>query len=303
MVFGQQDTYGQVKAESPLGYRLSQYMLHQPFINPAALGSYETFTAAAFYRNQWTGIEGSPNTQGLDITAPLNDVNYIGGQITRDNSGGVYDNRYKFDVNYAFRLKLTDKDFLSLGLSAGGEYVSNDYGNLSPIAPDPSIPTGIQTAFAPDMRLGAYYFRDKIYAGLAMNNLFSTDYSDQEGDYVTELNMEAVEYLIHGGISIPFSNYWDLDVSSLVKYRKGSDLQADFNALFVFDKTFGFGAAYRTSNELALMANFRFLDHFRLGYAYETIFGKLQNSNGTHEVMLIYQLASPRGSAITVPRF
>jgi len=136
-------------------------MLHQAFINPAAIGSYETFTAAAYYRNQWTGIEGTPNVQGLDFTIPLGEVNYIGAQVLKDDIANGYENRYVFNVNYAFRLQLTDEDYLSLGLSAGGDYIANDYSGLNPIGVvDPSLPSGTETYFAPNMRLGAYYFRD-----------------------------------------------------------------------------------------------------------------------------------------------
>ena len=294
---------------APLGPRLTQYMLHQPFVNPAAVGSYESFTGAMSYRNDWSGMEGTANTQGLDVTMPLSDVNYMGIGLIRDYIGAGYETEYSFNVNYAFRFKVSDDDYISLGLSGGGDYIVNDFSNLEGLnMNDPSYSQVTESTFAPNMRLGAYYFRDKIYAGLAISNLFSTTITtnpDNTKEYSTEyLDFKKVNYMVHAGISIPVSDYWDLNVSSLARYASGSDLQVDINSLFMYDNIFGIGAMYRTTNELAIMANFRLLERFRLGYAYETRLSDYDNTDmGTHEIMLIFQLPDPKGSAIVVPRF
>lgn len=307
MIFGQHELKAQTQHNiAPLKGRLTQYMLHQPFINPAAMGSYETFTAAAFYRNQWVGMNGTPNVQGLDATIPIGEVNFLGASILRDDIGGGYEKRYDFNINYAFKLRLTDNDYLSLGLSAGGDYIVNDYSELYGIANDPSLPTGTESFFAPNMRLGLYYFRNRVYVGAALSNLFSTteDKTESSGYRTNYLDWNEVDYMGHAGVRIPVGDYWDLDLSTLGRYRATAKFQADFNAQFIYDKIIGIGATYRTSNEVAFMANFRFLDHFRLGYAYGTFVNELSNSNsGTHEIMLIYQLGSPKGSAIVIPRF
>ncbi len=308
-MFTQQILFAQIDV-APLEPRLTQYMLHQPFINPASIGSYETFTAAMSYRNQWVGMDGTPNTQGLDFTMPINDVNFIGAAVARDYLGeGYAPHGYYFNINYAFKLQLTEADYLSLGLSAGGNYIITDLSGLEGIAiDDPALTGGSESVFSPNMRLGAYYFRDRVYAGFTLSNLFSTttitnpDYTkEQNTEY---FNMDKVNYMAHAGVSVPIGEYWDIDMSTLGRYAKGTKVQVDLNALFVYDNFFGIGATYRTSNEVALMANFRFLDHFRLGYAYEALLSDLDNSNsGTHEIMLIFQLASPKGTAIMVPRF
>ena len=294
---------------APLDPRLTQYMMHQPFINPASIGSYESLTAAMSYRNDWTGIEGTSNTQGIDVTMPMSDANFLGIGLIRDYIGAGYETQYSLNVNYAFKFQISDNDFLSLGLSGGGDYIVNDFSKLEGInINDPSFSQTSESTFAPNMRLGAYYFRDKIYAGFTMNNLFSTTIltnPDNTKEYTTEyLNMDKVNYMVHLGVSIPISDYWDLNVSSLGRYAKGSDVQFDFNTLFMYDNIFGIGAMYRTSNELAIMANFRFLEKFRIGYAYETRLSDYDNTDmGTHEIMLIFQLPDPKGSAIVVPRF
>lgn len=307
-IFTQQLVMAQTEV-APLSPRLTQYMLHQPFVNPAAVGSYESFTGAMSYRNDWSGMEGTANTQGIDVTMPLSDVNYMGVGLIRDYIGAGYETQYSFNINYAFRLQFTDEDYLSLGLSAGGDYIVNDFSNLEGInLNDPAYSQIAESTFAPNMRLGAYYFRDKVYAGVAISNLFSTTITTNANntkEYDTEyLDFNKVNYMIHAGVSIPISEYWDLNASSLARYATGSNLQVDINSMFMYDNIFGIGAMYRTTNELAIMANFRFLEKFRLGYAYETRLSDYDNSDmGTHEIMLIFQLPDPKGSAIVVPRF
>jgi len=34
-------------------FHLSQYMVHQPFINPGAVGAFESLNGSLFYRTQW----------------------------------------------------------------------------------------------------------------------------------------------------------------------------------------------------------------------------------------------------------
>ena len=52
-------------------YHMSQFMLHQPFINPAAQGSYSNLNGALFYKTQWTNFVGAPEIAGFNINKPL----------------------------------------------------------------------------------------------------------------------------------------------------------------------------------------------------------------------------------------
>src|SRR3989304_5496980 len=49
----------------------NQYVLNQLSINPAFAGNRGALNIAAFYRRQWVGIPGAPETATLALDAPL----------------------------------------------------------------------------------------------------------------------------------------------------------------------------------------------------------------------------------------
>ena len=51
----------------------SQYMLNGLVINPAYAGVHKVTDVTLIYRNQWTGIDGAPETQTLSLHTLLKD--------------------------------------------------------------------------------------------------------------------------------------------------------------------------------------------------------------------------------------
>ena len=51
----------------------SQYILNPLTINPAFAGNRGVLNLAAFYRKQWVGIKGSPETISLFADAPFSE--------------------------------------------------------------------------------------------------------------------------------------------------------------------------------------------------------------------------------------
>lgn len=50
---------------------LSQYALHQPFLNPASTAMIKNMNGALVYRHQWTGFEGAPKVAGVNFNVPF----------------------------------------------------------------------------------------------------------------------------------------------------------------------------------------------------------------------------------------
>ena len=66
-------------------FSLTQNMMHQPFINDAAMGSYNKINGAFIYRDQWVGLDGSPKTFALNVNSPIqfNSKSHIGFTVLR----------------------------------------------------------------------------------------------------------------------------------------------------------------------------------------------------------------------------
>ena len=56
--------------------QFSQYMFNGIYINPAYAGYKEQLNVHAFYRNQWSGVNGAPRTGSLavDAIAPMRTI-------------------------------------------------------------------------------------------------------------------------------------------------------------------------------------------------------------------------------------
>lgn len=294
-------------AHSQNQLNLGQYMIHQPFINPAANGSYQNLTFAGFYKAQWVKFNGAPVIQGFNAIIPFgNKKQSIGLTATHDAIG--INNNAEISVTYAYRAKVAVNSYLVFGLGGSLDLIQSDYNKLHTITPDdPLFQSSSPLVPLPDFKFGLYFFRNKFYAGFALPNLMNNRVTFTTGGASvgsTQFDMDYLHYHFHTGYSFKLNSKWDLNASTLFKQVSGAPLQADLNGQFMYNKKIGFGASYRTSNELIGILTLGLSPEFKFSYAYEYNMGDIGNySTGTHELMLIYQLAPPKESVIAVPRF
>ena len=94
----------------------NQYVLNPLTINPAYAGNRGVLNIAAFYRKQWAGIQGAPETMTFTADAPVLD-NKVGlGLIVINDKVGVTKETY-FISNYSYSIDLGEGS-LSFGLGA-----------------------------------------------------------------------------------------------------------------------------------------------------------------------------------------
>ncbi|RZK66477.1 MAG: type IX secretion system membrane protein PorP/SprF, partial [Pedobacter sp.] len=144
----------------------SQYMFNGIYINPAYAGYKEQLNLHSFYRNQWTGIKGSPKSMSLAVDAIANDGNVgLALQIASDKLGAQ--SSISAYANYAYRLRVGSSESSRLALGVGVGVVQNgiDGDMLDPIdMGDVRIPIGMQRNILPDARAGVFYSTDRWYA-------------------------------------------------------------------------------------------------------------------------------------------
>ena len=100
--------------------QFSQYMFNGLYINPAYAGYKEQANIHTFYRSQWTGFEGAPQTMSLAGDMVLNEGNVGLGILLSNDFTGAQSN-FSAYANYAYRIQVGDSEFsrLSFGLGAG----------------------------------------------------------------------------------------------------------------------------------------------------------------------------------------
>lgn len=286
-------------------FHMGQYMVHQPFINPASIGSYQNPNAAIFYKNQWTGFAGAPELQGLNFNMPFGNKQHFAGITVIHDKVGISD-ATEISGSYAYKIKTGLKSRLVFGLSASLNLLQSNLAELHiQDANDPLFSANTRTFALPNFRFGTYFYMKKFYVGFTVPNLLENKivYKGQlEGQ--ASFDFENLHYYLHSGYRWNLNDNTDLNTSVMLKEVSGSPLQIDFNAQVLFNKKFGIGTSYRTSKELLAMASYYLVPELLLSYGYEFNFADIgRYSNGTHEILLSYTFNPPSKPIVEIPRF
>jgi type IX secretion system PorP/SprF family membrane protein len=285
--------YGQQDAQQ------SQYLFNGIYINPAYAGYKEILNVNAFYRSQWTGIDGAPTTVSLAIDATANNGNVgLAFQVANDNIGAQND--LSAYINYAYRLRLSENEDerLALGLGVGLRQLGINGSLLKTNDPEFDQPTGNQSFIVPDGRLGIYYTGSSFFAGLSADNLIA-QYADFNNH--TYIAQPKPHYYFSMGMLIPIAEDVSLKTSMLLRDDRAGPTSLDINNYILFGEKLWVGASYRTgiklynkpnlqsnltqSNAVIATAQIFVSKTFRLGYAYDFSIGALSGYSGaSHEL-------------------
>ncbi len=82
----------------------TQYMYNMNIINPAYAGSRENLSFGLLYRNQWTNIDGGPETGTFFGHAPIGNNLGIGLSVISDQIGPVKETNAYADISYTLNL-------------------------------------------------------------------------------------------------------------------------------------------------------------------------------------------------------
>lgn len=283
--------------------QFSQYMFNGIYINPAYAGYREQLNAHAFYRSQWTGIEGAPKTMSLAVDAIANDGNVgLAFQVSNDKLGAQ--SNLSTYASYAYRLKMNSDGTsrLAFGLSAGIMQLGINGALLNPNDPEPFQPVGLQSTVVPDARAGVYYSDNHFYAGFSIDNLLSQYIDVKKHAFIPQ---PKPHLYLTAGMLLPLSADVLLKPSFLLKDDRGGPTSLDLSAFFILADRFWVGGAYRTgvklydksymqqglSNLNSAVAAVQIFpaSNLRIGYAYDFSMGAIRGySNGTHEMSIGY---------------
>jgi type IX secretion system PorP/SprF family membrane protein len=290
----------------------SQYMFNMMALNPAYAGSRDVLSMSALYRNQWTGIQGAPQTATFTADMPLNNERVgVGLQLYGDKAGVV--SEAGAFASYAFRIKVGAKSTLALGLQAGA---SSYQANLTEVKTSPD--GTIDPAFAsnvskilPNFGTGIYLSNDRSYLSLSVPRLIKNKLSEYNvGDL---RSVQARHAYLAAGFVVGLSPSVKMKPSMLVKYAEGAPLGFDGNINFWFADRIAIGASIRrnqfsswtkyTTDAVVGMVEVQLTDQFRFGYAYDRTMNNLQSvAPSSHEIMIRYELGFGKNRILT-PRY
>ncbi len=292
-------------AQQPAQYSL--FMMNKLNWNPAYAGMDNSLVVTGAYRSQWQGLEGNPVTQNIGLHLPLNIIS-SGFGINLENDELGAQQRSSATLMYNYQMGLGQRAVLSIGGSAGmmqrtlnGELLRTPDGEYSEpgiifhnddLLPSTGVSGNVMTYGA-----GAYLLTEKFEAGLSVRHLTAPTAPLSE-----ELSMKLERVYF-------FSAQGHFDLSTVLSFHPAllvrSDVvqtQTDLALLFHYNDNIIGGASLRgyDSNSLdavALIAGFKLSEKITVAYAYDlTVSAIAQVSNGSHEIMLRYDLNKPLGT-------
>jgi type IX secretion system PorP/SprF family membrane protein len=278
----------------------SQYMFNPVALNPAFTGAENALSVVGSFRAQWIGFPGAPKTEAFTIHTPIKDKHSsVGIQIFGDQIG-VNRNLGIFGL-YAYRLKLTEKSTLSLGVSGGVNLVRANYSQLNvATANDELIASDSPLGVLPEFSVGAHYYTDKYFVSLSAPMFLSHEYDGTKYRISNDFNNYNI--ILGGGFEANLYNKMVLKPSVLFKFRANNRIQADFNAILGLNEHFDIGLSYRTEEAILVLFQARINKQFSVMYSFGFPISQLRRySSGSHELSVKYNFLYKTKS--TSPRY
>jgi type IX secretion system PorP/SprF family membrane protein len=267
----------------------SQYVLNPLGINPAYAGNRGALNVAAFYRRQWVGITGAPETMTLAADAPFLDNKLgLGLVITNDKIGVTKETH--FLTNYSYKIDM-GKGNLSFGLGAGLITTNTAWSDLVVLDQgDENFLANSRVFVVPDFSFGVYYASETFFSGLSVPKLLGYKFNFDKNKYTLTFNPSQYNYLLNTGYIYELSPKIKLFPSTLIIFSPGEKLLIDINAYVGMNERLWLGASYRNNRSLGALAQFAVNNQLKLAYTYDFDFGSLgRYSNGSHEIMVRYE--------------
>ncbi len=297
------------KARAQQDPQFTQYMFNGLLLNPAYAGSKGVTSFSGSFRSQWTGFDGAPLSQTVSFDGNLNKTLAGGVVVSHDRLGAQ---RYtEVSGNMAAHIQLNRKTRVAVGIALGAAQQVLDGTKLTPAErDDQAIPYGIERAFRPTAKVGAYLYSNLFYVGASLGNLFF---------YKNDIPVAPTPHLFltAGGV-IDLNKSLKFKPSFLLKEDFSGPAAIDLNAFLLFQERIWLGGSFRTTvnllnsdtynpnsrlgNAIAGIVEIYATPRLRFGYSYDFSVGDLTNYS-SHEISVgYYFLKSVYGRMLT-PRY
>jgi type IX secretion system PorP/SprF family membrane protein len=280
-----------------MGQHLSIYNLYTQnrfLYNPAHAGDFGQ--AFLNFRNEWSGIEQSPETYTFGIHSPIGKEKKSGlGMLLARSTYGTFED-IRGSLNYSYTVAFNEFHHLSFGLSAG---IVDDGLNKDALrAPEEDLAelyTVASDYYDGILRFDAgfgmnYTWKDKLRLGISLPRLIAnTDYPLDRLDGTREFNQHFI-----GMISYKLSVADEkLDIEPSVLYRTNAygTNQFDLNLFVQWNQTLWIAATYRDNpgTDFVFAAGVN-ISNIGIGYAYQKEVSGAAHvfPNATHEIQISY---------------
>lgn len=253
-------------------------------INPAFAGSEDCIDFRAGYRLQWVGFEGSPTTafingHGKIKPKVLNGRDWfmgVGGRIVSDEAGPF--SALRMELAWSIHVKLGKYVYGSFGIFAG--VIQSRFG-LDGFN-DPVVNGSQSSILVPTITPGILIYGRNFFIGFSMQDVIQKNIPDVG----LETNI-STHYILKASENFKISRRSDLQPSLILRMVKGAPVGYDVNVMYILDKKYQLGVAYRNQNAVAALIKLTLFGSFTLGYSYDYIINNIKfGTSGSHEIII-----------------
>jgi type IX secretion system PorP/SprF family membrane protein len=273
----------------------TQYNFNTQTINPAYAGTWDNMGFLVLGRHQWVGMGGAPKTYTFSMQTPTKFKNVaLGLNLVSDKVG--LEKRTLLNFDYSYRLRVSEESYLRLGIKAGVTNYMNNLTEYTGYPGDPSDPMfmgDIDVKFMPNFGVGGFLYSDDYYIGLSLPKIIQNEFNNNYNNYSTW--SELRHFFLIAGYVFDLSQDIKFKPTFLTKATWGAPVEFDLTANFLLRDKVWLGAMYRTGDSFGFIAQWIFDNQLRVGYSIDFTTTRLQHyHNGTHELMISYELSSLR---------
>ena len=273
----------------------TQYMYNMNVVNPAYAGSKENLSIGALYRNQWSGVNGAPQTFTFNAHSPLGDGFGVGLSGINDQIGPLDQTNVFADVSYTLDIGKESK--LAFGIKAGATFQSIGFSDrFFQDDMDPAFQQDIDETYA-SIGAGLLYYTDKFYVGLSTPNFLRSTHLEVDN---TEFGSQERHFFLTAGYVFNINDYIKLKPSAFVKSEFNSAISFDVNANVLFYDKFEIGASYRYEDAFSGLASVRATDWIQVGFAYDATQSNLNEPS--YEAFVIFDIFFKKKTYVS-PRY
>lgn len=299
-----------IKAQQDPMY--THYMYNTLSVNPAYAGTRDALTVTALGRQQWVSFDGAPTSVTGTAHTPIGEKLGLGLSFINDQIGPLKNNQIYADL--AYHLKLNTKSKLSFGIKGGVNLWSANLGALNTGNKNETDPSqynySVNNNLTPNLGAGLYYHRERFYIGVSVpkllrNKIGTTSVTTANGAISNNLLTEEFHWFTIVGTIFNLSDNVKLKPTALIKATAAAPIEGDFTGTFILNDKINLGAMYRTNDAAGVLLGLNINPQLYVGYSFDWSFlnKTAKYNNGSHEIMLRYDLIFNNKAQIKSPRY
>ena len=283
----------------------THYMYNTLSVNPAYAGTRNAMTVTALQRKQWVNFPGAPVSQTLTMHSPLLNGK-IGAGLSALNDKIGPTRITGLSADFAYHLTIDAKSKLALGLKAGANIFTANLSELKTTQQgDAAFSSDVQSKFLPNFGFGAYYYRERFYAGLSIPKLVQNNFSANTISGSTNLFWEQRHYFLIAGTMLDLNQDWKINPTAFLKITPGTPVEADLSSQFIYNQKITLGAMYRTGDAAGILVGYNLQEQLHIGYSYDWSFLNTTKkyNGGSHEIIFRLDFIYRHEEKIKSPRY